>query len=122
MKRLLIHLFAALALPAAVNAEVVYLRCSGTGMYPSFKVTINESANSASVEGTRGSNPTILNSTQTKFTINQSWTAYWNVISINRINGYYTLEVQDKQFPHIQITKWNGSGTCRKEEKIDRAF
>ena len=122
MKRLLLPLLAALALPTAVNAEVIYLTCSGTGLYPYFRVTINESANTASLSGTRGTNPAILNSTQNTFTVNQSWFDYWNVFKINRINGYYSLVIHDKQFPSMQLKKWNGSGTCTKEAKIDRAF
>ena len=34
MQSLLLPLLAALALPNAVNAEVIYLTCSGTGLYP----------------------------------------------------------------------------------------
>ena len=52
MKRLLLPLLAAITLPTAVNAEVIYLTCSGTGLYPYFRVTINESANTESLSRT----------------------------------------------------------------------
>ncbi len=55
MKRLLLPLLAALALPTAVSAEVIYLRCTGSSKwYPYFEVAINEAGNNVNVFGTRG--------------------------------------------------------------------
>ena len=42
MKRLLLPLLAALALPPAVNAEVTYLECSLDGSLGDIEVTLNE--------------------------------------------------------------------------------
>ena len=61
MKQLLFPLLVALALPTSVSAEVIYLRCSGSSKwYPYFEVTINEAANSATLNNTRGANPALL--------------------------------------------------------------
>ena len=49
MKRLLIPLLAALALPTAVNAEIIRLQCGGDGTMKVHEFNINEEANSVTI-------------------------------------------------------------------------
>ena len=123
MKRFLLPLLAALALPTSVSAEVIYLRCSGSSKwYPYFEVTINEAANSATLNNTRGANPALLQASQSSFVISKPWSAYFEVVNINRYNGNFTIRVQDKKFPSIDIGPARGSGKCTKAPSVQRAF
>ena len=127
MKRLLLPLLAALTLPTAVSSEPVYLRCTGGIRRDGFTVTINENASTASVSGTTiqgfgGPDPSIgsLSSTQTQFTIKQSFSDYWEFIEISRVNGSHKIRWQNKQFPSIGEVK--STGYCSKEEKAKTMF
>ena len=132
--RLLLPLLAALALPTAVNAEVIYLNCNGEALKRRqpiyyFTATINESAGSAIVDGSskqqhfgakfpsRG----IVVSTPSEFVVSVSFnTDFEEVIRINRYNGSYFMRRQSKQFPSIGDDM--SKGTCKKSEPINRAF
>ena len=127
MKRFLIPILFTLALPTAVNAEPVYLRCTGGIRRDGFTVTINENASTASVSGTTiqgfgGPDPSIgaLSSTQTQFTIKQSFSDFWEFIEISRVNGSHKIRWQNKQFPSIGEVK--STGYCSKEEKTQTMF
>ena len=127
MKCLLLPLLAALTLPTAVSSEPVYLRCTGGIRRDGFTVTINENASTASVSGTTiqgfgGPDPSIgsLSSTQTQFTIKQSFSDFWEFIEISRVNGSHKIRWQNKQFPSIGEVK--STGYCSKEEKAKTMF
>ena len=134
MKRLLLPLLAAFALPIAVNAEVIYLRCSGEALKKRqpltyFTVTINESAGTSIIDGSskqrhfgakvpsRG----IVVSTPSEFLVSVGFSYdFEEVVRINRYNGSYFMRRQSKEFPGIGDDM--SRGTCSKQEPKNRAF
>ena len=134
MRKLFIPLLAAIALPTAVNAEVIYLQCNGEALKRRqpiyyFTTTINENAGTAIVDGSskqqhfgakypsRG----IVVSTPSEFVVSVSFNRdFEEVIRINRYDGSYFMRRQSKEFVFIgdDISK----GTCKKSEPRNRAF
>ena len=133
MKRLILPLLAAFALPTAVNAEVIYLACSGKALKPKipisyFTATVNENAGTAIVDGglaqllgskvpSRG----IVVSTPSEFVVStSSGRDFEEVITINRYNGRYLMRRQSKKYASIGDDY--SKGTCTKETPTNRAF
>ena len=134
MKRLLLLLIAILALPSSVNAEVIYLSCSGEALKKRqpityFTVTINENAGTSIIDGSSkqrhfGANvPSrgIVVSTPSEFLVSVGFNYdFEEVVRINRYNGSYLMRRQSKQFPSIGDDM--SRGTCSKKEPKNRAF
>ena len=134
LKYFLLPLLAALALPTAVNAEVIYLECSGEALKRRqpiyyFTTTINEGAGTAIVDGSskqqhfgakypsRG----IVVSTPSEFVVSVSFNRdFEEVIRINRYDGSYFMRRQSKEFDFIGDDM--SKGTCKKSEPRNRAF
>ena len=134
MRKLFIPLLAAIALPTAVNAEVIYLQCNGEALKRRqpiyyFTTTINENAGTAIVDGSskqqhfgakypsRG----IVVSTPSEFVVSVSFNRdFEEVIRINRYDGSYFMRRQSKEFDFIGDDM--SKGTCKKSEPRNRAF
>tara|TARA_Y100001968_G_C19295778_1_gene686546 strand:+ start:167 stop:568 length:402 start_codon:yes stop_codon:yes gene_type:complete len=133
MKRLLLPLLAALALPSAVNAEVIYLACYGEALMRRqpisyFTATVNENTGTAVVDGgsaklfgskvpSRG----VVVSTPSEFVVTTGFNSdFEEVITINRYNGEYLMRRQSKEFAFIGDDM--SKGTCTKQTPTNRAF
>ena len=115
MKRLLLPLLAALALPTSVNAETVYLDCNLTNSYKTLEVgiTLNEA---------QGKVTYLIKSTGSTKTLpaifNQKSILFGNDIAkwqINRTDGTISRRISFIKDP-------NENGECKKAEKIKTMF
>ena len=122
MKRFLIPLLAALALPTAVSAEVIYLRCTGSSKwYPYFEVAINEAGNNVNVFGTRGKSASLKASSGNFLIENyRSSTQETEIIYIDRISGKFDLKVPNRYGNSNSLKA--GKGKCTKALIEKRAF
>ena len=115
MKPLLLPLIAALALPTAVNAEIVYLDCDLTNSSNTIPVgiTLNESQGKVTYfiksTGFTKTLPVIFNQ---KFILFKEDLANWQ---INRIDGTISRRVAYVKDP-------NENGKCQKVEKTKTMF
>ena len=115
MKRLLLPLLAALALPTAINAEIVYLDCDLTNSSNTVPVgiTLNESQGKVTYfiksTGFTKTLPAIFNQ---KFILFKEDLANWQ---INRIDGTISRRVAYVKDP-------NENGKCPKVEKTKTMF
>ena len=128
MKRLLLPLLAALALPTAVNAETIYLKCDineQEGIV--YKFTINEDNSTAQVlvpmaRGYYKSYKASLLSTNDSFAAKVvypegSFTRH----EISRVDGSYGMHMGAWKVDDIPEEKV-ATGTCSKEEKVETLF
>ena len=115
MKRLLLPLLAALALPTSVNAETVYLDCNLTNSYKTLEVgiTLNEA---------QGKVTYLIKSTGSTKTLpaifNQKSILFGNDIAkwqINRTDGTISRRMSFVKDP-------NENGKCKKAEKTKTMF
>ena len=130
MKRLLLPLLAALALPTAVNAETIYLECKFDTYEPLVELAINPNTDQGTIR-------TISNSTgDSSYKANQfiksdsySLKAFTkistNTYTVSRIDGSATqyIELTEKYrkiFPKNAAKLRNGS--CKKKEKVETLF
>ena len=122
MKRLLLPLLAALALPTAVNAEEIFLSCRGSSpRYPYFEVLINTKTNSVKVKGTKGKRARLTQS-EGNFLIRkyESFDGPYHVINILRMTGDFYIDLFTS-YDSLE-KKLSGSGRCYKTPPKDRAF
>ena len=125
MKRLLLPLLAALALPTAVNAEEIFLSCRGSSSrYPYFEVLINTKTNSVKVLGTKGKRAR-LNQSEGNFLIRkyESFDGPYHVINILRTNGDFYIDFFSQSGNQdISQREKSGTGRCYKSPPKERAF
>ena len=125
MKRLLLPLLAALALPTAVNAEEIFLSCRGSSSrYPYFEVLINTKTNSVKVLGTQGRRAR-LNQSEGNFLIRQYeyFDGPYHVINILRSTGdFYIKFFSQSGHQGFSREKEAGTGRCYKTPPKERAF
>ena len=115
MKRLLLPLLAALALPTAVNAHIVYLDCDLTNSYGTIDVgiTLNESQGKVTYLIKKNSSSKTLPAI-----FNQKSILFGNDIAkwqINRTDGKISRRVSFVKDP-------NENGKCQKVEKTKTMF
>tara|TARA_B100000242_G_C42915628_1_gene424510 strand:- start:66 stop:455 length:390 start_codon:yes stop_codon:yes gene_type:complete len=129
MKRLLLPLLAALALPPAVNAEVIYLSCkSSSHLYPYLEVAIKPKKGEVTVLGI-DSYEMRLSQSSGNFNIVGYEISTGNRYSLNidRFNGRFRFNIYDSATsPHLQYDsmdfKKQGKGKCKKVSLEERAF
>ena len=126
MKRFLIPFIAALALPTAVNAEVIYLECkSSKENAKEFTLTINEDSSNSQVDYTNSGGSLIkgtLFASQDFFITKYSTGGIYLKYDVSRINGSYTLSMGSSQFPDQIPEKISETGLCKKAEKVKTLF
>ena len=124
MKRLLLPLLAALALPSAVNAEEIFLSCRGSSpRYPYFEVLINTKTNSVKVKGTKGRRARLTQS-EGNFLIRkyESFDGPYHVINILRMTGDFYIDYFRNSYTTYKDKELSGSGRCYKTPPTERAF
>ena len=111
MKRLLLPLLAALALPTAVNAEPIYLTWTIGNDNRQAKITLNEDTETVDFGWSRKGN-----TFKSKGVFNQT-TVVWNTGyakgTIDRTNGKVSLSTQYTEAEE---------GICKKSEKVKTLF
>ena len=128
MKRLLLPLLAALALPTSVNAEIVYLRCTpNTEKKIDFSITINEENSSSLVstplrDGSERLNKGTLFATSDSFIVKIIEDSLYRKYEISRLDGSYIGYMGSAKYPDkIPESKYQ-NGSCIKEEKKKTLF
>ena len=128
MKRVILPLLAALALPTTVNAEEIYLACKSNSQYlPYLEVLINTKTNEAQIFGSDVKDTNLSQSSGsfliTSFAKNTGWR---EVLNINRFNGRFKMDIYkglNNEYRASDFTyRWNGTGKCKKVELEGRAF
>tara|TARA_A100001011_G_scaffold2034_1_gene2449 strand:+ start:275 stop:667 length:393 start_codon:yes stop_codon:yes gene_type:complete len=130
MKRLLLPLLAALALPTAVNAETIYLECKFVEYEPLVELAINPNADKGTIR-------TISNSTgESSYKANQfiksdsyslkaMTSTGTSTYTVSRIDGsatsYYELSEKYKKLFPENVAKFR-NGSCKKKEKVETLF
>ena len=131
MKRLLIPLLAALALPTAVNAEILYLRCTpNTKQKTVFSITINEVTQSSIIstpmkDGTETLNKGSLFATSDLFIIKSKimdFDSFYQKYEISRLNGSFTMYMGSLKYPVRIPEEKVYDGVCIKEERAKTLF
>ena len=134
MKRLLLPLLAALALPNAVNAErnfpkeifpeEIYLACKSRSQFlPYFEVFLNTKTNAVKVVGT-GAEDHYLNQSSGNFYIvgYVKDTKRRETININRFNGRFKLDTYFSSNGKFYFDETIAKGKCEKVSLEERAF
>ena len=94
MKRLLIPLLAAFALPNAVNAEIIRLQCGGDGVIGKTEFSINEQAGKVTIQtDEKLINTNKLFASSDSFIIEYYEDLFNNELQISRIDGTYSLKL-----------------------------
>jgi len=130
LKRFLIPLLAALALPTVVNAETVYLECKFETFGPLIELEINPNTNQGTVKSISNSKKGVSYKAN-QFIKSDSYSLKVNTMisidtyTVSRIDGSATqyIEVQEpykKIFPKMDGIIRNG--ICKKKEKIETLF
>ena len=129
MKRIILPLLAALALPTAVNAETIYLKCDINEQEDIvYKFAINEenSTVQVSVPMARGYYKSIKGSL---FVSSDSFAAKvvdsggsFTRYEINRLDGSYEMHMGSWKYPEDIPEQKVATGTCSKEEKQKTLF
>ena len=133
MKSFLIPLLAAFTLPtAAVNAEILYLRCTPNSEQKNvdFTITINEANQSSMVstplnDGTEKLNKGSLFATSDLFIVKAPFfgSDSYQKFEISRLNGFYNRYLGSYKYPdQIPEKKSGKGGTCVKEERAKTLF
>ena len=127
---LLLALGMGFLLPTAVNAEEIYLSCTGSRSdsyynkpkYPYFEIAINTVSNSVIVFGTEGHNA-FLSQSQGNFLITnyEKATGWKQEIFIDRKNGRYKLNMYNERRSDKSY-KYGGKGKCIKKPITERLF
>ena len=128
MKRLLLPLIAALALPTAVNAEEIYLACkSSSQLYPYLEVAIKPKTNEVIVFGIDSSKQRLSQSSGSFNIVGyELGTGNRYSLNINRFNGQFRLSLYMSATSSSRQNDFdfrkNGRGKCKKVSLEDRAF
>jgi len=128
MKRLLLPLLAALALPTAVHAEEIYLACkSSSKLYPYLEVAIKPKTNEVIIVGIDSSKQRLSQSSGSFNIVGyEIATGVRYTLNINRFNGRFIFNIYDSatstQRQNDYMYQKNGTGKCKKVSLEDRAF
>ncbi len=125
MKRLLLPLIAALALPSAVNAETIYLECKFEGIEVIKVLGINPTGEIGTVSTTSSTQKAPQFITPDSYALKTSNLIADNTYTVSRINGLATFESTFKE-AFVKVsggTKYiNRNGSCKKKEKVETLF
>ena len=129
MRKLLVPLLAALAFPIAVNAEIVYLRCTPNSEQKNidFSITINEDNSSSLVStplrnGSERLNKGTLFATSDSFIAKIIEDSFYRKYEISRLDGSYIASMGSIKHPDKIPESKFGNGLCIKEEKKKTLF
>ena len=123
MKSLLLPLLAALALPTAINAENIYLKCTPNSEEAKiFSITIDEANSSATVstplkDGTEQLNKGTLFATRNAYIVKAGIVSgIYQKFDISRLNGSFTKVLGSSKFPDKIPESKVFDGSCVKED------
>ena len=131
MNRFLIPLLASIALPTAVEAEILYLRCTPNSEQKNidFTITINEANQSSMVstpmkDGTEKLTKGSLFAASDLFLVKVPFgSGSYLKYEISRLNGFYNRYLGSYKYPdQIPEKKSGKGGTCVKEERAKTLF
>ena len=128
MKSLLLPLLAAIALPTAINAEILYLRCTpNTKQKTVFSITINEDNSSSLVstplrDGSERLNKGTLFATSDLFIAKIIEDSFYRKYEISRLNGSFTMYMGSIKYPDQIPEEKLYDGVCIKEERAKTLF
>ena len=126
MKRILLPLIAALALPNTVNAETVYLECKFEKYKNLIELGINPNTDQGTIrdgESTYKANQFIKSDS---YSLKTNTGTFITTIAVSRIDGSATrqsemLENYKKIFPELPAVIIR-DGSCKKKEKVETLF
>ena len=124
MKRLLLPLLAALALPNPVNAEEINLACKSKSQFlPYFEVFLNTKTNAVKVVGTSAEDHYLNQSSGNFYIVGYvKDTKSRQTLNINRFNGRFKLDTYFSSIGRFYFDETIASGKCEKVSLEDRAF